>query len=118
MESKLPPSGRHFPTGFWGPQFWRTLHVASINYRATEKNKKAWKSLLKDWMPCALPCENCRKHYVRKMPSFNYSKILQSRRTLIQFLFLLHNQINKEVARARNRPFKPFTWRQFLNMYS
>ena len=118
VDLKLPVSGRHHPTHKWGPAMWTTLHMASLNYRATDKNKRAWKSMLKDWVPLALPCEKCRKHYMDKLPSFKFQQILRSRRSLIVFLYLLHNQISLEVDRALGKRHVPFSWAQFLNKFS
>lgn len=111
------PSGRRYPAKWWGPQFWRTMHIASFQYIANAQNKAAWRSFLTQWVPGALPCANCRAHYQKRLPKLNMEHILKSRSSLVTFLHSLHNEINAEVARKLGKPFKPLPFTSFCEFY-
>ncbi len=117
-ESKCSiPSGRQYPAKFWGPPFWLTMHIASFQYTATAENKSAWRSFLTRWVPNALPCSNCRRHYLKRLPTLNVSKILESRSALVSFLHQLHNEINGEVAKKLGKPYRPLPFKSFCAQY-
>ena len=111
------PTGRRYPTNFWGPQLWRSMHLASFQYIANDKNRAAWRSFLQFWVPSALPCAKCRAHYLRRLPKFNFPVILRSRASLVLFLHGLHNAINADVARKLGKPYRALPFAAFCNMY-
>ena len=108
-------TGRHFPAKVWGKPFWQTLHFASLVYRPAQE--KAWKSMLTQWLPCAMPCERCRSHYINTINGISnagWRRILKNRNSLVAFLFNLHNYIN---ARVKGNNFKGYGLAHFLREY-
>ena len=80
----------------WGPHLWFYMHTLSFNYpeKPTIKNKadnKAFFENLKE----TLPCENCRKHYNTFWDTYNIDNYLVSRQKLIEWVLILHNDVNK-----------------------
>ena len=105
-------NGRHFPADVWGPSYWDFLHFSSLVYRPAQR--RYWKMLLKSFLPCALPCERCRSHYIneiRSMTDNKWRRILSTRNELVYYLFSLHNKINKRLGK---RLFSPM---QFIAKY-
>ena len=108
-------SGRHFPAKEWGKSFWRTLHFASLLYRPSQE--RAWKGMLVNWLPCAMPCERCRSHYlttIRAISNAEWRRILSSRNRLVAFLYNLHNYISQRVKGSK---YKHYTVSDFLDEY-
>ena len=111
------PAGRYYSTSFWGSAFWKTMHIASFQYIANAENKKTWRSFLTKWVPSSLPCSNCRKHYMKRLPTLKMTKILETRANLVRFLHELHNEINAEIAKKLGRSFQPLPFTLFCSMY-
>lgn len=103
-----PKRGRDFPTKYWGPAFWKTMHVSAVNYVKNDTNKRAWRHYLHTMLPLSLPCRKCRRHYMEKEKHFDYKTILASRESLMRFLVQLHNSVSADVARKTGRSFKPY----------
>ena len=104
--------GRHFNANVWGPSFWDMIHFSSLVYKPSQALD--WKNFLRNFLPCAIPCEKCREHYVNHVKNLkrtDWTRILSCRNNLVFHLFDLHNKINKRLGK---RFFSPV---QFVNRY-
>ena len=110
--SGCPRRGRDFMTSYWGPSFWRTMHVSAVNYSASPKAKRVWRNYLHSMLPMSMPCAKCRKHYLQKEKHFNYRKILSTREKLMRFLNKLHNDVSRDIALKTGKKFRPFTFKR------
>jgi len=84
----------------WGPPRWYSLHVATINYplQPTEEQKKGWRQLVRLWKN-ELPCCCCRNNYQRHLDRLLKPEVFDSRESMVQFGFDLHNTVNKELGK-------------------
>ena len=72
----------------WGPVFWETLHLISLNYPLdpSEKEKKMFLSLIKS-LKYILPCGICRKNicFTLKQMKWRKKKYYANRTNFIYF---------------------------------
>lgn len=90
----------------WGPTTWKTMHLISASYpnkpTKTEKNnyKRFYKSL-----GCVLPCKNCGKSYREYMKELDIDNFLDNKRSLMYWVYLIHNKVNKKLKKKTKIPF-------------
>ena len=110
----------------WGPPTWRFLHYSANAY--SPRKKASWRSLLRS-LPTLIPCEECSKNLRKSMKGVNLTGVLRSRKSLVRFMYLLHEHVkshsrkrrrsrSKSRARSRNRRSVKFSARQYNRAYS
>jgi hypothetical protein len=99
MESyKFPPIG--MGPAVWGPIFWKTMHIVSLGYSAhpTAEQKTAAVHFYRSLMHM-IPCPICRAHYSHFMDAMPVEDAVGTRDDLINWVFHLHNKVNKELGK-------------------
>lgn len=90
----------------WGSILWTTLEIVVAGY--PEKNvSPQMKSEYRNFFYSignVLPCDFCRNHYRQNMKKFPIDPYLGSRRDLAQWLYALHNQVNKLTGKTSPPP--------------
>ncbi len=89
-------SSNGFQTNVWGAPFWFIVHIVSLNY--TPDRKRDYHAFFKS-LAGVLPCKACRENYAKiirnKIPLT--ATVLESRENLAYWLFLVHNQVRKDI---------------------
>lgn len=84
----------------WGPPLWWKMHMETFNYpeNPTQKDKV---NIIKYFNNIAnvLPCEKCRKHYIRELMLNPITDHVNSRKTVIKWLIDLHNSVNRRLGK-------------------
>ena len=84
----------------WGPYFWHTMHFVAEGYpeNPTYKNKieytQFYKSIIK-----VLPCKSCSRNFKRHAKKYDIKNYLKSRKRLMKWVYLVHNEVNKELKK-------------------
>lgn len=78
----------------WGPSAWLFLHTITFNYpnNPTKEDKDNFHKLF-DSLKFTIPCPICREHYKENLK--NNPIKLDSKDDLIEWLFDIHNSVNK-----------------------
>uniref|UniRef100_A0A6C0F6Q3 thiol oxidase n=1 Tax=viral metagenome TaxID=1070528 RepID=A0A6C0F6Q3_9ZZZZ len=89
-------SGNGFQTNVWGAPMWLCLHIISLNFKPELRDgyKQFFNSL-----QFVLPCGACRENYaniIKNILPLN-DKVYKSRKSLAKWLFLVHNQVQKDI---------------------
>ena len=85
-------------TVYWGPAGWRFLHILTFLY--PEIPDTGDKILMRDMMwliPDILPCKYCRASFTKYMANLDITPALESRDLLVEWLYKMHNKINKKL---------------------
>lgn len=85
-------------TIYWGPSGWRFLHLLTFLY--PEIPDTGDKILMRDMMsliPDILPCKYCRASFTKYMANLDVTPALESRDLLIEWLYKMHNKVNKKL---------------------
>ena len=85
----------------WGPHLWFYMHTLSFNYpeKPNAENIENHLAFFEN-LKFTLPCENCRKHYIKFYENNKIDDSLVSRQKLIEWVLDLHNDVN----RRNNKP--------------
>lgn len=80
----------------WGPHGWKFIHFIALGYpnNPNEEDKEKYKNffyLLGDMIPCVL----CADHYKKNLKKINIDLYLNSKKDLIYWTILMHNEVNK-----------------------
>lgn len=81
----------------WGPYLWQILHYITTTYQV--ENKKEYAYFFCKIVPHILPCKPCRQHF--RMHMKRHPIQLESREKLVQWLFIIHNVVNKILGKPR-----------------
>jgi len=97
------------PPQIWGPIFWSTMHIASLAYsdEPTERQKKNMRNFYESFVD-VLPCPICRHHYEENLKELPLDEALESRMTLVMWVWNMHNKINVELGK------REFTFEEFI----
>jgi hypothetical protein len=85
-------------TTFWGPSGWKFLHILTFIY--PEFPTFSDKVKMRDFMyslPQILPCKYCRISFGKYCKSIPIDEYLVSRGQLIEWLYKMHNKVNKKL---------------------
>lgn len=85
-------------TIYWGPAGWRFLHLITFLY--PESPDSGDKILMRDFMNLItdiLPCKYCRASFNKYSASLDLAEYLDSRDQLIDWLYKMHNKVNKKL---------------------
>jgi len=85
-----------FPPMVWGPFFWHTIHIVALGYpkEPTYTDKRAAKEFYEAFA-FLLPCGVCRDHYTQHLRAHPIGPFLDSRRDLLKWTIMIHNEVNK-----------------------
>jgi hypothetical protein len=89
-------------TKVWGPAGWIFLHSIAQNYpwKPSSTQKKNYYSFFKQ-VGNVLPCKYCResyKQFMKEPGTILNNRILESRKSLIKWLYLIHNKVNEKLG--------------------
>ena len=98
MTHRFPPIG--MSPSVWGPLVWTTMHIASIGYspHPTDAEKTAAIEFYRSFA-LILPCPICRTHYSMHIKAMPIEEAVESRDTLIEWVFSVHNKVNIELGK-------------------
>ena len=87
-------------TTFWGPSGWEFLHTLTFIYpEKPSYNDKVKMQHFMNTINYILPCKYCRisfNKYTKSLPIDNY---LESRETIVEWLYKIHNKVNKKLRK-------------------
>ena len=85
-------------TTFWGPSGWEFLHTLTFIYpiKPTFNDKVKIREFM--YSLCfVLPCKYCRLSFTKYIKSLPIDDYLDSRELVIQWLYKIHNKVNKKL---------------------
>ena len=85
-------------TTFWGPSGWQFLHTLTFIY--PEQPSYTDKVKLQNFMKSVsyiLPCKYCRISFTKYSTTLPIADYLDNRETLINWLYKIHNKVNKKL---------------------
>ena len=85
-------------TVFWGKSGWKFLHALTFIY--PEQPTFTDKVKMRDFMNSLqfiLPCKYCRSSFATYIKSVSIDEYLESRNSIIEWLYKIHNKINKKL---------------------
>jgi hypothetical protein len=82
----------------WGPILWNTMHIISLGYpdEPDEATRQAAASFYRS-LSFLIPCPICRIHYTKHIQAS--PPATESREALSRWVFMIHNQVNKELGK-------------------
>ena len=98
----------------WGPSFWFSLQMGSLNF--PENASKIVADKMKGFIlgiPYMLPCDSCSEH-ARAYIQTNYDnldEICLGRKTLVNFFYNFHNFVNKRLGKPQ------LSFEEAMNLY-
>lgn len=96
----------------WGKSFWFMLFTVAFNYSNNPNNyEKMHYIQFYAHFQYILPCEICKTHYAEKLKQINTDDVFASKKSLINWLVQIHNEINQQ----NNQP--TYTTEQVIQMY-
>ena len=96
----------------WGPQAWTFLHTITLNYPNNPSiyDKQYYKNFFMS-LQFILPCDWCCKNYKIHINKYPIDKYLNSKKDLIKWLILIHNEVNKIFKK------KTIDYTEFIQIY-
>ena len=84
----------------WGPHMWFTLHSITFNYpiKPTNDDKNNYKNFF-IYLQNVIPCNICKKNYIRHLKEYPLDNNLNSRVDLVKWMINLHNAVNGETGK-------------------
>ena len=85
-------------TTFWGPSGWEFLHTLTFIYPVNPSfgDKVKMREFMNS-LCFILPCKYCRLSFTKYIKSLPIDEYLESRDTMIDWLYKIHNKINKKL---------------------
>jgi hypothetical protein len=85
-------------TTFWGPDGWQFLHTLTFIYPENPSfNDKVKMREFMNLLCFILPCKYCRLSFSKYITSLPIDDYLDSRDTMVEWLYKIHNKINKKL---------------------
>lgn len=99
-----------YMTKIWGPHLWFSLHTITFGYpiNPTNEDKNNYLLFFKQ-LGYVLPCVFCRESYQRFIetePTILNLTVLESKESLTQWLYHLHNRVNNKLHMSYNISYK------------
>jgi len=96
----------------WGPGAWTLLHSITLNYpeSPSQQDKNEYSEFFYS-LANVLPCNICQNNYRKNLEELPIKFYLQSKKTLVNWLFEIHNRVNIETNK------KTITFKQFEKIY-
>jgi hypothetical protein len=96
----------------WGPHFWQTLFFTGLNYPVSINPKNKCHATLKSQykafygsLQYTLPCIFCLESYRRFWKEEPIEKYLDSRASLMKWLYILKDKVNKKLIQQERQTF-------------
>ncbi len=89
----------------WGKFLWLSMHAVASGYplKPTEMDKDIYRLHFEN-MANVLPCCECRNHFHQILRSHPlHDQILKSRKSLSEWVLLLHNAVSKEIGKPASQ---------------
>lgn len=85
----------------WGPPAWFFLHSVTLAYpdEPTPEEKRDMSTFFQS-LSKILPCHACQKHYSEHLHKYPVDSSLASKKSLVNWLVVLHNQVNLALGKA------------------
>ena len=85
----------------WGPAFWFIIHTIAFNYpeNPTFNDKRHTFEFFQN-LQYVLPCQKCRKHYMKYFHDHPITPFLDNKSTLVSWTVQLHNHVNKRYGKS------------------
>ena len=82
----------------WGPILWTTMHIVTLGYsdKPNDSEKKAAIDFFES-LVYMIPCPICQEHYKMNLEKFPVQAAVNSRDDLANWVFMLHNEVNKQL---------------------
>lgn len=86
----------------WGPIFWTMLHITTLGYPdfPTDTEKQGAIAFFES-LQYTLPCPICKQHYADNLKRFPVQQAIGSKQQLIRWLFVIHNEVNKQLEKSQ-----------------
>ena len=96
----------------WGPSAWLYLHLLSFSYpdNPTKQDISNHKIFLESFGK-TLPCIKCKNNYKNHIKNFDIDNALTSKVNFINFIWKLHNKVNKALDK------NTLLFNDFINSY-
>lgn len=95
---RFPPLG--MSPAVWGPIFWAMMHIVSLGYPSKPSEEdKAGAAAFFNSLATVIPCPICKTHYRAFLKQTPVEGVLDSRHTLIHWVFDLHNNVNTQLGK-------------------
>jgi hypothetical protein len=103
-------------TRVWGPAGWIFLHSIAQNYpwepsAEKKENYKLFFRLIGEVLPCRY-CRESYQHFIKEQGTCLDDSVLQDRKTLTEWLYKIHNKVNKKLGEKNIPTFKE-TWNKY-----
>jgi len=97
-----PDQNNGLITKIWGPSTWMSMHCITFGYpvKPSEEQKRSYKEYFTR-VGDVLPCRYCRDSYKQFISSGEAAMtddVFESRKTLTEWLYRLHNRVNKKLG--------------------
>ena len=92
-----------FQTKIWGAPGWLFLHCIAFNY--TPEKHKDYERFFRV-LATVLPCKTCRDNYTRIITRGRLKlkrSIFKSRHSFSKWLFLVHNQVQRDIFKNNDK---------------
>ena len=86
----------------WGSQAWTFLHAVTFVYpeNPTEAEKKQYYDFFMS-LKNVIPCMKCRTHYEQHLSELPIRSFLETRDSLIDWLYKIHNKVNESLGKPQ-----------------
>jgi len=93
----------------WGPIFWMTMHITTLGYSdfPNDTDKQGAIAFFES-LQHTIPCPICKQHYKECLEKYPVRNAVGSKQTLIRWLFMIHNLVNKELNKSQ------ISWEEFI----
>ena len=110
---KKPGDDTGMQTRVWGPAGWLFLHSIAQNYpwEPTPEKKESYKLFFR-LVGDVLPCRYCRESYQKFIKGHGTcldDSVMRSRKTLTNWLYRIHNKVNKKLGYTNTPGIKEVT---------
>lgn len=84
----------------WGPHLWFFLHTISFTYplKPKDSDKANYKEFFNE-LQNVIPCNVCKKNYIRHLKEFPVNNHLNNRKDIVYWVIDLHNMVNSETGK-------------------
>jgi hypothetical protein len=103
-------------TRFWGPPAWKLLHSIAAGYDASQVMRRNMELFL-EVLPYVLPCKFCRASLTEHYARLPFKDALGSRTDLEQWMYKIHNLVNKKLEEQGQQILSVPTFRDVQKVY-
>ena len=86
----------------WGPIVWSTMHIVSLGYSDQPTQEESDSAIrFYESLQHMIPCPICKEHYRVFLEQMPVRNAVQSRQTLIRWVFTIHNHVNEQLGKPQ-----------------